>query len=319
MKTALIYHSVDLDGFCSCAIAQFKFMEDNKACKIDGCTSYNGVSTGSNVEEMTTIPYNYRQQIPELSGYDRVIMVDISFKPECMIALKASLGKENVIWIDHHISAIKDSEKFGYDDLAGIRMTSFAACELTWMYFFEDKEMPKLVYLLGRYDCFGHKGKEDERFITEFQYGARQAYTNPGELLIPIRFAHDKEEFMNKAIKIVHKTGEAIYQYLIYDAKIAWKTKHEIRFITEFGNFKFAAVNKERFNPGNFEINYKEEGYDGVVSYYFTGKRWSFSLYSDHVDCSAICKEHGGGGHKGAAGFVIDEPRDIVKFLAQID
>lgn len=34
--------------------------------------------------------------------------------------------------------------------------------------------------------------------------------------------------------------------------------------------------------------------------------KWHYSLYSEEIDVSEICKNHGGGGHKGAAGFVSD-------------
>lgn len=34
--------------------------------------------------------------------------------------------------------------------------------------------------------------------------------------------------------------------------------------------------------------------------------KWEYSMYSEEIDVSEICKNHGGGGHKGAAGFVSD-------------
>lgn len=37
-----------------------------------------------------------------------------------------------------------------------------------------------------------------------------------------------------------------------------------------------------------------------------TEKQFTVSLYSETVDVGAIAKAHGGGGHKGAAGFVCD-------------
>ena len=35
---------------------------------------------------------------------------------------------------------------------------------------------------------------------------------------------------------------------------------------------------------------------------------WNFSLYNDNgeVDCSQIAKQYGGGGHKYAAGMIVD-------------
>lgn len=38
-------------------------------------------------------------------------------------------------------------------------------------------------------------------------------------------------------------------------------------------------------------------------------KKWHVSLYNDNgeVDCSKIAKTYGGGGHKGAAGFLTSD------------
>ena len=55
------------------------------------------------------IGYNYGQPIPDLSEYDKVIMCDISFPKENMLNLWATKGL-NLIWIDHHISAIKERD-----------------------------------------------------------------------------------------------------------------------------------------------------------------------------------------------------------------
>ena len=67
----------------------------------------------------------------------------------------------------------------------------------------------------------------------------------------------------------------------------------------------FICINRERFNPINFGIDYHKDGYDGAACFHFDGTHWCFSLYNDNgeVDCSQIAKQFGGGGHKGAAGF----------------
>jgi len=76
----------------------------------------------------------------------------------------------------------------------------------------------------------------------------------------------------------------------------------------------FVCINKERFNPINFGIDYHKDGYDGAACFHYANGKWNFSLYNDNgnVDCSAIAKQYGGGGHKGAAGFIIDNINDII-------
>ena len=79
--------------------------------------------------------------------------------------------------------------------------------------------------------------------------------------------------------------------------------------------YKFICINKERFNPINFGIKYHDDGYDGAACFHYANGEWNFSLYNDNgkVDCSAICKQFGGGGHKGASGFRVKDISKIIK------
>ena len=211
------------------------------------------------------------------------------------------------------------------DNFHGIRDTKFAACELTWKYFFPDEKMPEIVRLLGRYDCFGHKGTDEEKKVLEFQYGARQCISNYEEAY----YFLNKTKRTSEVLTWIYEQGKAIYQYLCTEAKQAYKNGFEIE-LEEFVPYKVAAnhfneaytakrkficVNKERFNPINFGIDYHKDGYDGAACFHFDGKQWTFSLYNDNgkVDCSMIAKQFGGGGHKGAAGFRINNINEIIK------
>jgi hypothetical protein len=97
------------------------------------------------------------------------------------------------------------------------------------------------------------------------------------------------------------KAGASIYNYLCVEAK----QTYSLKFTKYFNGYRFAVVNKERFNPINFGIKYHSNGYDGFACFYYENGKWIWSLYNDNgiVDCSLICKSRGGGGHRGAAGF----------------
>ena len=125
MKTACIYHSIDLDGWMSAAIVKKWYMFGNNTT--------NGVENTDNID---FIGYNYGQPVPNLDLYDIVIMCDISFPVEEMIKLSNKL-----IWIDHHISAILNNPETTHLKYEGIRDTKFSACELTWKYFFPDNTL----------------------------------------------------------------------------------------------------------------------------------------------------------------------------------
>lgn len=264
-----IYHSRDLDGWMSAAIVKLKYP------KVD------------------LIGWDYGQLVPDLA-FKEVILVDVTLPTMFMVD-----NANRITWIDHHISAIKQmSELEPLPFFEGLRNDKFAACELTWKYFFPDEPMPELVRLLGRYDCFGHKGTYEELDVLQFQYAARTFISNPLEALNTL------ENITDTSIDEWMRIGAGIYAYLCTEAQQTYSK----RFTTLLGGYTFACVNQERFNPINFGIDYHKDGYDGFACFWYSKGKWTFSLYNDNglVDCSEICKSRGGGGHKGASGFVAD-------------
>ena len=212
-------------------------------------------------------------------------MCDISFPKEEMSNIRGKKGN-NFIWIDHHISAINDAKeifKEYYETFNGIRDTNFAACELTWKYFFPNVEMPEIIRLLGRYDCFGHKGTDEEAKVLEFQYGARAYITNYEEAYQAlIGWCSSYDDCYNLLQK-----GKGIYQYLCTEDKQSYKNGFEVQFqentkvdINDYPEIdgikfrKFICINKERFNPINFGIDYHTDGYDGAACFHFDGTHW---------------------------------------------
>jgi hypothetical protein len=275
-----IYHRRDLDGWMSGAIVKNRY------------------------PDVELVGWDYGDDIPQwesvIDGH-KVVMVDISF-PHDVMELYSKYN--DLVWIDHHISAIKDNDS---TSINGLRDTQKAACELTWEYFFPDVKMPEVVRLLGRYDCFGHKGTKEERKVLEFQYGARQLIAdvdNAHAVLVACRFYDDKIS-INDPCEDILLAGKAIYKYLCTEAQQIYKRKFDVIFD---GYYKFACVNQERFNPINFGINYHKDGYDGFACFHYQNGQWSYSLYNDNgdVDCSLLAKKRSGGGHKGAAGFRSD-------------
>ena len=330
MKIVCIYHSIDLDGFMSAAIVKQWFIKNNEHYMITneerGITDKNCIGIP---DSLHFIGYNYGQPVPDLSEYDKVIMCDISLPKKEMFKLERRLA-ERFVWVDHHISAIKDIHDEGFC-ADGIRDTNFAACELTWKYFFSDEPIPEIVELLGKWDNMVNvliTDKTEWLKVTEFQYGARQVITNYEE-------AYDE---LIHAIKVVQKhhqieriwsKGKAIYQYLCTEAKQIYKSGFKIYF-SEYKEIqhatcieptlelsKFICINKERFNPINFGIDYHKDGYDGAACFHYANGEWHFSLYNDNglVDCSAIAKQYEGGGHKRAAGFRVKDINSVLKQL----
>lgn len=167
MKTICIYHRVDLDGWMSAAVVKKWFIEQNKeGYQITDKNIVQNEDEQLEDNKLDMLGWHYGDLIPDLSKYDKVVMCDISFPAEYMLdnLYQPDKGRKGAkptkfIWIDHHKSAIDDWKNIRWTGVLyhGLLNTKFAACELTWMYFFPGEEMPEIVRLLGRYDCFGHK------------------------------------------------------------------------------------------------------------------------------------------------------------------
>ncbi len=327
MKTICIYHSIDLDGWMSAAIIKLWNQKQNLEM---------GKSEKFQDDNLDFLGFNYSDDIPDLSDYDRVIMCDISFPVEEMMSMHLTL-LNNFIWIDHHKSAINDIikfydealeggitdgdsivEKYGYP--MGNRKVDYAACELTWMLFFPTQEMPEIVRMLGRYDCFGHKGTNEEQEVLEFQYAARTVISNYEHAYYYLNSYLQDDRAIIEALP---EDGSAIYGFLCTEAKQSYKNGFKIYLnepifkdteLIDVNVRKFICINKERFNPINFGINYHDEGYDGAACFHYANGMYNFSLYNDNglVDCSVIAKNLGGGGHKGAAGFRVKNINNII-------
>jgi len=334
MKTICIYHSRDLDGWMSAAIVKKWFTENNTnviTVNIDTSTK-NDVYSYSKYNYKDNLLYmkgwDYGDNITNLDKYDSVIMCDVSFPKDEMYKLK-----DKLIWVDHHISAIKEvygEHKWLKDkkDFEGNQDIKFAACELTWEYFFPDQDIPEIVRLLGRYDCFGHKGTEEEQKVLEFQYGARASMSNYEDCYERLQksILDRQKQIIFPIESIIHINGMSIYRYLCTEAKHIYKKTFPIELQEKTYDDKkmvgivfrkFLCINQERFNPINFGIDYHENGYDGFACFWMKDGKWVWSLYNDNeeVDCSQIAKSLGGGGHKGAAGFVVE---NINSFLETV-
>ena len=117
MKVACVYHSIDLDGWMSTAIVKHWFLtnENNESYIVNGVRHDRGGNIHIKPKSLTFIGYNYGQLIPDLSGYDKVIMCDISFPKEEMLKLTKE-KQSNFIWIDHHQRTIDETIQYIFEN-----------------------------------------------------------------------------------------------------------------------------------------------------------------------------------------------------------
>lgn len=265
------YHSADLDGHCSGAIVKYKYPD----CEMFGI--------------------NYGDEFPwdKIEGGEDVFMVDFALQPLNPEMLKLA-EMCNLTWIDHHKSAIEDFDALTEKPSMHCALSmdnSVAGCGMTWLTVM-DEEVPLAVRLLSQYDVWNH----DDQDTLPFQFGLRQYATDPNEQHLW------RQLFAGAMVDDIIKEGSTI---LSYKASEDTKYCNACAFETELDGLKCIAVNKMLTNSQLFDPVWDPDKYDAMLTFGYRNGKWIVSLYStkDDVDVSQVAKAHGGGGHKGAAGF----------------
>ncbi|MGD8404735.1 MAG: hypothetical protein PVJ21_13810 [Anaerolineales bacterium] len=270
MTKTICFHHNDPDGRASGAIVRYALGSDVQLIESD--------------YDVTAIPWDAVTQT------DKVIVVDFSFPVEEMV--KLADGRE-LIWIDHHKSAIADFEGIA-DNWPGIRDISEAACVLTWKYFFPERSVPKAILLIGDRDIW-RWAEEDTGPFNESLYN------------------RDHEAGDAAFWKLLLENDQPTLEKMIEEG--AWLREINLRnvahmmaarsFEVRFEGHHTLAVNAK----GNGDIgNYgRDRGYEIVYCYADQMQNGvlttNVTLFSSKIDVSVIAHRYGGGGHAGAAGF----------------
>lgn len=286
-----IYHNRDLDGFASGAIIKHVYPDAEMI-------GYDYSEPTSKIFEVL----NRRALSGEVGP---VIMADVSLPMNLMLRI-AQASKFNFTWIDHHISAINEYKSFtdgGEAFCNAVLENGISACEGVWKHLM-GSSIPTAIVMLGEYDTWRNEDKYRwENQILPFQYGMRQ-------------LCNSLESFPKKYLTNgphVHKTVENGKLIMSYQNSINEKQCKTASFEHDFDGLRAICLNGGGFNSNVFNSVYDESKHDIMMPFQFNGKNWTVSLYTtkENVDCSVLAKKQGGGGHKKAAGFQVDDIRKI--------
>lgn len=270
------YHSADLDGWCSGAIVQQWAFERG--------------------EKIDLIPFDYGQKFPidSLVVGEKIFMVDVSLPSEEMEALN---DKCDLIWIDHHKTAINDSSGFFYGNTSGVREVGKAACELAWGYCFPEKEIPRSVFLLGRYDVWDLDAGQTHDDVLGFQYFAKASAKDPQSK----EGSHWWSEYLDDDdIDCDIYLGKKILQMDRVRNEMILRNSHMV----EFEGFKVLAVNTQSNSLMAAEA--PDRNLYDVIAMWWQNNNYEYvvSLRSTgNADVGELAKRYGGGGHTAAAGY----------------
>lgn len=280
MRWYCIFHISDFDGEASAAIVKKYCTENNIPLVLKGAT------------------YSFSFPFDTVHKTDQLIMCDLSFTPTVMKTVIDYYP--NIIWIDHHqiIHKIENADK-----IPGTRDENYSGCELTWMYFYPELPMPRIISLLGRYDVWDKNTIWDSE-ILPFQYGLKLYKTDP--ILYFGIWSKLMEADSTDAIEKIIEQGMVVVKYN--------KTEYEKNmqfnaFACEICGYNALVVNSsfrtsllfESLDISKFDILF---AFSLVKGEYYTA---SVYTVQDYVDCSKFCEAFGGGGHIQAAGFTFKD------------
>ena len=298
------------------------------------------------VREITDIEYieaNYSSN-PLQNLYDKdlsnalIFIVDYSTSVEAMVCLfrNATVKERNVIWIDHHISAI---DKFNrlyprIYNIPGLRISDeLCGAELTYLYLYENvknisrdpfvpnyikdsKEVTRnnLVTLIeesdmstlgivGDYDTFRVNSEDAQAFHLYFRTYCPE-----------FRISNECDEFFNIVLNkdnldSILKDGKIMKDYVDSNNKFILDTIGCKSTLRKFEDIEIIAVNTNMRNSTMFDS--VKDDYEVGVVYHYNAKigRMLYSLYrlnknpERFISCAKIAESFGGGGHERAAGF----------------
>lgn len=220
-----------------------------------------------------------------------VYLLDISPSSEKLEILKNN--RNRIILIDHHLSSLKLKnlvDEFVVD-------INHSAAVLTFKYFFKKKKVPKLLLYIEDQDLWKFKLPSSEKMnividLLENDFEKWQEYMKKIE----------KEIEFKKIIK----QGEVLIKYRQY--LINQIIPQAV--LVKFEGYNALAVNSSVLISEVGNALCKKHPPIAII-YSLNGKKKKISLRSDgSVDVSKIAEKYGGGGHRGAASFVLplDKP-----------
>lgn len=286
-KYIIVYHD-DLDGRCSAFLTM-------KA--LDGF-------------DFHLIPKNYESEIklPENPwDYDGIIILDYVPSDTDFRTFRSLWCDGKIIWIDHHISGEDMWEK--YNMLSGKRVDGTAACELTWNYFNPRKSMPVFVKFIGNCDTwnFSFYGDDSIHFCEYMNSMVKDS--SPRSLIWKMMFA---------APDIWHEYVEE--GRIIRQAKInrLRSTIRKISYEDTIDGIKFLVCNYSEAETISdmCHMMMHEMGYEASMCWYLKDRGDKLirmfsarSISGGDIDVSKIAKKRGGGGHKHAAGWKMENSK----------
>lgn len=294
MNNLCIYHGNCADGFGAAWVVR-KAWEDGQLSE-----------RYSKTPPIEYYPGVYQNQPPwsAIEG-NRVIIVDFSYSPEIMEQIYDRARE--LVWIDHHKSAIQAMHDFykGRPRFTFRTSLEHSGATLTWQHFFPHQTPPQLLDHIEDRDLWRFKlaaTREIQAAVFSYPYDFQvwdKLMTSAmlPELIrdgMPIERKHHKDvkeliDVTTRFMKIGEKNPE-----LVPVANLPYTMASD-------GGHLLCTI----YQDTSFAATY----YDKIGGRVFSLR----SLAEGGRDVSEVAKEYGGGGHKNSAGFTVPPGHPLAK------
>lgn len=244
----------------------------------------------------TCIEMNYGYDFPfKMVHEDEIVyIVDFSLEPEDLFKLMKITS--NIIWIDHHISAINKYKDFPHH-IEGIRDINHSGCLLTYQYLMQPenyKDIPLIVKYCDDYDMWRFDLKGTKNFHMGFSIVSHEPENSIWDKLLSTDFEGTKD-----LISDIILQGEAITRYR---SQMMESLVKSYGYSSTINGYTCFVLNQGLISSNDFE-SIEDQNYPILVGYIYDGSKYSYSLRSTDVNVAKIAEMYGGGGHEHAAGF----------------
>ena len=266
-KTAVIYHASCPDGFGAAWAAH----------RVLG-------------EQAQYLPMNHGDPIPQMDDDASVYILDFSFDRARMDELHRKHGQDNVVLLDHHITAAQE-----LDGLPNCHIDlSKSGAVLSWEHFHTGSAVPTLLRYVQDKDLWTWE-LPDSRAISAYLSSCEMDFATWDN----IARAFETAEGHLKAVE----AGKAVLRSRQQAVREIAQSAH----FGQVGEHRVPVVNSPIMQSeiGEYLVNTHPESPFAAI--YFdvspTIRKWSLRSRRNGFDVSRLAKQFGGGGHAAAAGF----------------
>ena len=272
-KTAVIYHASCPDGFGAAWAAH----------RVLG-------------ERAQYLPMNHGDPIPQLDDDARVYILDLSFDRERMGELQLKHGQDNVILLDHHITAAQELSELPncYIDL------SKSGAVLSWEHFHTGSAVPTLLRYVQDKDLWTWE-LPASRAISAYVSSREMDFDTWDNIARDFETAEGHLRAVEAGKAILRSKQQDVRQ-IAQSAHFGQVGEHRVPVVnssimqSEIGEYLVNTHPESGFNPDSR----RSAIYFDVSS---TVRKWSLRSRRNGFDVSQLARQFGGGGHPAAAGF----------------